>query len=128
MTACRAALALLVVLSSGALTAAPADAQTYTPQSASALSVTFQSERVGAGRIILFGEVRNGSSNAYERVTLVAEGLDEAGAVVSRGRAYVSGTVPPRGSTSFECRLPSSGRERRFRVAIESFQIAGQSP
>ena len=122
------ALLLLVLCSAGTIVVAPASAQTYTPQSSSALTVTFQSERVGAGRVILFGDVRNSSLYAYERVTLLAEGLDETGAVVSRGRAYVPGTVPPRGSSSFECRLASNGRERRFRVSIEAFQIAGQSP
>jgi hypothetical protein len=128
MTAPRVLLALLVLLGASGSVLPPVSAQTYTPQSASALSVTFQSERVGAGRVILFGDVRNSSSNAYERVTLLAEGLDESGAVVSRGRAYVSGTVPPRGTAPFECRLSSGGRERRFRVSIESFQLAGQSP
>jgi hypothetical protein len=127
MTTPRAVLALLV-LAASALVLPAAEAQTYTPQSASALSVTFQSERVGAGRVIIFGDVRNGSSNAYERVTLLAEGLDESGAVVSRGRAYVTSTVPARGSAPFECRLSSGGKERRFRVTIESFQLAGQSP
>jgi hypothetical protein len=122
------ALLLLVLCSAGTLVVPPVSAQTYTPQSASSLTVTFQSERVGAGRVIIFGDVRNSSSNAYERVTLLAEGLDETGAVVSRGRAYVSGTVPPRGTAPFECRIPSGGRERRFRVTIEAFQIAGQSP
>jgi hypothetical protein len=128
MTARRAVLALLVVLASGS-SGSPAAAQTtYTPQSAAGLSVTFQTERVGSGRVIIFGDVRNGSSNAYERVTLLAEGLDEAGAVVSRGRAYVGGTIPARGTAPFECRLSSGGRERRFRVTVEAYQIAGQSP
>jgi hypothetical protein len=128
MTVRRAVAALVFVIGVGAMAAAPAAAQTYTPQSAGSLSVTFQTERVGAGRVIIFGDVRNGSSNAYERVTLLAEGLDESGAVVSRGRAYVSGVVPGRGTASFEARLSSSGRERRFRVTVEAYQIAGQSP
>lgn len=128
MTVRLAAAALVFVIGVGAMAAAPATAQTYTPQSASALSVTFQTERVGAGRVIIFGDVRNTSSNAYERVTLLAEGLDESGAVVSRARAYVSGVVPGRGTASFEARLASGGRERRFRVTVESYQIAGQSP
>ena len=83
---------------------------------------------MGSGRVIIFGDVRNGSSNAYERVTLLAEGLDEAGAVVSRGRAYVAGLVPARGSSPFECRLSSGGRERRFRVTVEAFQIVRAKP
>jgi hypothetical protein len=127
MTVRRAVLALLVVLAFGP-SVSPAAAQTYAPQSAAGLSVTFQTERVGSGRVIIFGDVRNGSSNAYERVTLLAEGLDEAGAVVSRGRAYVGGTIPARGTAPFECRLSSGGRERRFRVTVEAYQIAGQSP
>jgi hypothetical protein len=128
MSALRGLLALLVLVAAGALPVSPAAAQTYTPQSASALSVTFQTERVGAGRVIIFGDVRNSSVNAYERVTILAEGLDESGAVVSRARAYVTGTVPARGTAPFECRLASGGRERRFRVSIEAFQLAGQSP
>jgi hypothetical protein len=110
------------------LLAPPAPAQTYTPQSAAGLSVTFSVERVGSGRVIIFGDVRNGSSASYERVVLLAEGFDEQGAVVSRGRAYVNGVVPGRGTASFECRIPSGGREKRFRVTVEAYQIAGQSP
>ena len=106
---------------------APAQ-QTYTPQSASSLSVTFSMERVGSGRVMLFGDVRNGSSSSYERVVLLAEGLDEQGVVVSRGRAYVTGVVPGRGTAPFECRIPSGGREKRFRITVEAYQIAGQSP
>ena len=131
-TLAPAALSTAVLIVTLALAAprlgAPASAQTYAPQSASALSVTFSIERVGSGRVILFGDVRNGSSSSYERVVLLAEGLDEQGAVVSRGRAYVTGAVPGRGSAPFECRIPSGGREKRFRVTVEAYQIAGQSP
>ena len=123
-----ALLALVALVGAGPMAAPAALAQTYTPQSGSSLSVSFQTERVGAGRVIIFGDVRNSSSNAYERVTLLAEGLDDAGAVVSRGRAYVTGVVPGRGTAPFECRLASGGRERRFRVTVEAYQIAGQSP
>ena len=125
----RAVFLILGLALGAALLTSPARAQqTYTPQSASALTVTFSMERVGSGRIILFGDVRNGSSQSYERVVLLAEGLDEQGAVVSRGRAYVTGVVPGRGTAPFECRIPSGGREKRFRVTVEAYQIAGQSP
>lgn len=99
-----------------------ARAQIYTPQSSSGLSVSFQSERMGGSRVLIFGDVRNTTGSTYERVVLLAEGLDETGKVVSRGRAYVTGTVPPKGSSSFELRLLASGSERRYRVQIESFQ------
>jgi hypothetical protein len=100
-----------------------ARAQTVTPQSASRLAVSFTTERVGGGRVLVYGDVRNGADAPCERVIVSVEGLDENGRVVSRGRAYVFGVVPSRGSSTFEVRLSSPGSERRFRVAIESFQF-----
>jgi hypothetical protein len=100
-----------------------ARAQTVTPQSASRLAVSFTTERVGGGRVLVYGDVRNGTDAPCERVIVSVEGLDENGRVVSRGRAYVFGVVPSRGSSTFEVRLSSPGSERRFRVAIESFQF-----
>jgi len=100
-----------------------AGAQTYTPQSSSRLAVSFTTERVGSGRVLIYGEVRNGTNSSCERVVVGVEGIDENGRVVSRGRAYVFGIVPSRGSSSFEVRMSSPGSERRFRVEIESFQF-----
>jgi hypothetical protein len=119
MTARRLLLAvsILVVLAAGA------GAQTYTPQSSSRLTVSFTTERVGSGRLLVYGEVRNGTNASCERVVVSVEGLDENGRVVSRGRAFVFGVVPSRGSTPFEVRLASPGSERRYRVEIESFQF-----
>jgi hypothetical protein len=97
-------------------------AQTYTPQTPSRLSITFQTERLGGSRVLVFGEVRNHSGAYYDRVVLLAEGLDEAGRVVCRGRAYVSGGVPANGTSPFQVRILASGTERRFRVEVESFQ------
>jgi hypothetical protein len=108
---------ILVTLSTGALS------QTFTPQSSSRLSLSFTTERVGSGRLLVYGEVRNGSNMACERVIVSVEGLDENGRVVSRGRGYVFGSVPSRGSSPFEVRLSSPGSERRYRVEIESFQF-----
>ena len=116
----RALLAALALL----LAVAPAArAQTFTPQSASRLAVSFTTERVGSGRVLVYGEVRNGTNDSCERVVVSVEGLDETGRVVSRGRAYVVGVVPSRGSSTFEVRMSSPGSERRFRVEIESFQF-----
>src|SRR5712691_8277609 len=100
-----------------------ARAQTYTPQSSSRLAVSFTTERVGSGRVLVYGEVRNGASSSCERVIVGVEGLDENGRVVSRGRAFVFGVVPSRGSSTFEVRLSSPGTEKRFRVENESFQF-----
>jgi hypothetical protein len=100
-----------------------ARSQTFTPQSSSRLAVSFTTERVGSGRVLVYGEVRNGTNQSCERVVVGVEGLDENGRTVSRGRAYVFGVVPSRGSSSFEVRLSSPGSERRFRVEIESFQF-----
>jgi hypothetical protein len=116
----RALLAVAAIL----LALAPAAlAQTFTPQSASRLAVSFTTERVGSGRVLIYGEVRNGNNASCERVVVSVEGLDENGRVVSRGRAYVFGVVPSRSSSTFEVRMSSPGTERRFRVEIESFQF-----
>ena len=113
---------LLVGLLLGAVPAV-VPAQTYTPQSPAGLSVTFTTERAGGSRVLVFGEVSNSNNAPCGRVTLLAEGLDESGRVVSRSRGYVSGTVPSRGSSSFEIRLLAAGSEKRFRVQIESFEF-----
>ena len=98
MIARRLVLALLVT---GATALAPAAAQVFTPQSSTGLTVTFQTERMGGSRVLIFGDVRNATGQTYERVVLLAEGLDGAGQVVSRGRTYVSGTVNPNSSSAF---------------------------
>jgi hypothetical protein len=103
--------------------AALLEAQTFTPQSSSGLSVSHTSEKAGGSRVLIFGEVRNATNSAAERVAILAEGLDESGHVVSRGRSFVAGTVPARGSAPFEIRLLASGSERRYRVQVESFQF-----
>ena len=104
-------------------TAALLEAQTFTPQSSSGLSVSHTVEKAGGSRVMIFGEVRNATNSTAERVAILAEGLDEGGHVVSRGRSFVAGTVPSRGSASFEIRLLASGSERRYRVQVESFQF-----
>jgi len=113
------------VLLLAVLWAAPAFAQTYTftPQSSKELTLTFQTEREGGSRVLILGEVRNGSTQPCERVVVKAEGLDENGRVVSRGRAYVTGTIRARTTAPFEIRLSSAGSERRFRVEIETFEF-----
>jgi hypothetical protein len=103
------------------------DAQTYSPQSSARLTASFTTERVGSGRVLVYGEVRNGANTSCERVVVSVEGLDEAGRVVSRGRAYVFGVVPSRGSSPFEVRMSSPGSEKRWRVEIESFQYSSSS-
>jgi hypothetical protein len=107
------------------LWAVPVLAQTYTftPQSSKDLTLTFQTQREGGTRVLILGEVRNGSFQTCERVIVKAEGLDDNGRVVSRGRAYVPGTIRGRTTAPFEIRLSSSGSERRFRVEIETFEF-----
>jgi len=113
-----------------ALWAVPAFAQTYTftPQSSKDLTLTYQTEREGGSRVLILGEVRNGAAQPCERVVIKAEGLDENGRVVSRGRAYVTGTIRARTTAPFEIRLSSSGSERRYRVEIETFEFVTPRP
>lgn len=100
-----------------------AQAQSFRPQSPAGLSVTFSTERAGGARILIFGEVRNATGEACERVSLRAEGLDAEGHVVSRARGWVPGSVPARGSAPFEIRLLAGGTERRFRIVVETFEF-----
>jgi len=99
---------------------------TFTPQSSKELTLTFQTQKEGGSRVLVLGEVRNGSSQPCERIIVKAEGLDENGRVISRGRAYVTGTVRSRTSAPFEIKLSSSGSERRYRVEIESFEFVSR--
>jgi len=101
---------------------------TFTPQSSKDLTLTFQTQKEGGSRVLVQGEVRNGSSQPCERIIVKAEGLDENGRVISRGRAYVTGTVRSRASAPFEIKLSSSGSERRYRVEIESFEFVTARP
>jgi hypothetical protein len=121
---------VLPVFLLAALWAVSAFAQTYTftPQSAKDLTLTFQTEREGASRVLILGEVRNGSAQPCERVIVKAEGLDENGRVISRGRAYVPGSIRARATAPFEIRLSSSGSERRYRVEIEAFEFVTARP
>src|SRR3990172_2386870 len=84
--------ALLVVLGLGA---APAGAQWMSPQSDKDLRLTWNSERIGPSRVLILGGIQNLSRLQASRVVLKAEGLDESGKIVSRGRGYVSGGGPP---------------------------------
>ena len=88
-----------------------------------------QIPRPSTTRYLRIGEVvqltvRNTTGMTADHVVLVAEGLDEGGRVVSRGRGYVSGAVPPRGRSAFELRFLASGAEKRYRVQVESFQFS----
>src|SRR5262249_57085185 len=56
-----AAAAILAALCSVAL------AQTYTPQSASRLTVSFTTERVGSGRVLVYAQVPTRGNAACER-------------------------------------------------------------
>lgn len=120
-------LRLLSSLLFAVLWAAPALSQqtyTFTPQSSRDLVLTFQTQREGGSRVLVQGEVRNASTQTAERIMVKAEGLDEQGRVVSRGRVYVPGTLAPRATAPFEIRLSSSGSERRYRVEVETFEFA----
>ena len=120
----RRLLVLLVLLLAAPMDSRAASGETFTPQSASGLNVTFTTEKGGGTRILVFGEVRNVTTTPAQRVVVLAEGLDESGRVVSRARAYVSGTISSRGSASFEIRMNAAGSEKRYRVQIESFEFS----
>ncbi|MET0852278.1 MAG: hypothetical protein ABW020_14165, partial [Candidatus Rokuibacteriota bacterium] len=96
----RVTVVLLAAAALASAGASPAPAQVFTPQSGTGLSVSFTTERMGGSRVLVFGEVRNGTGSTYERVVVLAEGLDDSGKVVSRARGYVTGTLGPKTSSS----------------------------
>ncbi len=125
-------LALLLPLGAGV---APVTAQWLSPQSDKDLRVTWNSERIGPSRVLILGDVQNLSRLPATRVILKAEGLDEAGKVISRARGYVPRDVPAQGSSNFEIRMVPAGSEKQYRVTVESFEFvdprrggAGESP
>lgn len=126
------ALALALALSVGV---SVGTAQWLSPQSDRDLRVTWNTERIGPSRVLILGDVQNLSRLLATRVVLKAEGLDEAGKIVSRARSYVSRDIPAQGGSSFEIRLVPAGSERQFRVTVESFEFvdplrrgSGESP
>ena len=120
----RRRLVLFALLLAAPMGSLGAGGETFTPQSASGLNVTFTTEKGGGTRILVFGEVRNVTTTPAQRVVLLAEGLDESGRVVSRARAYVPGTISSRGSAPFEIRMNAAGSEKRYRVQVESFEFS----
>jgi hypothetical protein len=120
--------ALVLVALCTAPSAAQTQTYTFTPQSSRDLVLTFQTQREGGSRVLVQGEIRNASSQVCERVMVKAEGLDEAGRVVSRGRVYVPASIAPRATVPFEIRLSSAGSERRYRVEIETFEFQSPRP
>jgi len=119
----RRSLAALAVWLSLAINAAPVTGQWYTPQSDRDLRLTWNAERMGPSRVLILGDIQNLSAQPATRIVLRAEGLDEAGKVVSRARSHVAQEVPSHGTANFEIRLVTSGSERRYRVTIDYFEF-----
>lgn len=106
----------LVVVSPGA-------GQWYTPQSDRDLRLTWVVETLGLSQVRVLGNVQNLSSLPLNQAALRAEGLDQAGRVVSRAWGYVSRPIPPGDSSPFEVRLILTGTERQYRVTIDYFEF-----
>ena len=102
---------------------APGAAQWFTPQSDRDLKLNWSAERLGPSRVLILGQIQNFSAKPAGRVILLAEGLDQAGKVVSRARGYVLGEVPARGASNFEIRLVTSGSEQQYRVTVDYFEF-----
>jgi hypothetical protein len=96
------------------------------PRWAPAQSVLLQvswSVETGSSGVLLRGRVQNLSVNPASRVTLRAEGLDEAGKVVSRRRSPLADDIPSGGTAPFEIRLTPVGGEKRYRVVVEFYEF-----
>ena len=101
----------------------PGAAQWYAPQSDRDLRLTWVIETIGSSAVRIVGNVQNLSDLPASRVVLRAEGLDQAGRVISRGRGAVAREIPARGSAPFEVRLSPVGKEEKYRVTVELFEF-----
>ena len=72
----------------------------------------------------IIGKIHNNSGHAADHVTLVIDGLNAKGYVISRVYRSVDATIPPGGQASFEAEVRGAPS---YRVYVDHFE-ASQAP
>ena len=92
--------------------------------------VAFRRERDEPTSIVLRGEVFNDNGRDLVDVWVAAEAMTAGDQVVGRGIAFVTSSLPGRGSTPFTVSLPRAEEIRSFRLSVSSSRYASgvQSP
>lgn len=94
----------------------------WVPAQSVLLQVSWSVE-TGSSGVLLRGRVQNLSVHPASRVSLRAEGMDEAGKVVSRQRSALADDIPSGGTAPFEIRLSQIPSARRYRVVVEFYEF-----
>lgn len=85
--------------------------------------VRYNVERGGSGPVRVQGTVLNDSRLDVYDVYVTAEALDGGGKVLGRGIAFVSNSIPQRGSATFAITIPAAAQgAASFRVRVSSFR------
>jgi hypothetical protein len=87
-----------------------------------AFQVRFSVDRSAAGPVRVNGTVTNEGRLDAVDVYVTAEAVDAAGKIVGRGIAFVSESIPGRGTAAFIVSLPAVPTATRFRVNVSSFR------
>jgi|SRR5215470_6351604 len=85
--------------------------------------IRYNIDRGGSGPVRIQGTVFNDARLDVLDVYVTAEAVDAGGKVIGRGIAFVSGSIPQRGSAPFVVSLPSAAQgAATFRVRVSSFR------
>ena len=98
--------------------------------SAQTFRITFERQRDEPSSIVLRGEVSNDGLRDVVDVWVTADALNAEGKAVGRGIAFVTFSLPVRGTTAFTVKLPRAEQVQSFRLTVSSFRYASgaQSP
>ena len=113
VTRWRALCAMVVVVA--ALVPAPARGQ-------ESFQLRYNVDRTSPGQVRVNGTVVNEARFDVVDVYVTAEALDAGGHVLGTGIAYVSASIPQRGTAPFTVSIPAAQTATSFRVRVSSFR------
>ena len=79
-------------------------------------------DRTNPAQVRVNGTVENEARLDVVDVYVTAEALDAGGRVLGRGIAFVSASIPPRGTAPFTISIPAAQNAINFRVRVSSFR------
>ena len=80
-------------------------------------------DRTNPAQVRVNGTVVNDARLDALDVYVTAEALDAGGRVVGRGIAFVSASIPQRGTANFTVSIPAAQTAASFRVRVSSFRF-----
>ena len=80
-------------------------------------------DRTSSGQVRVNGTVVNDARLDVIDVYVTAEALDASGRVLGRGIAFVSASIPQRGTAPFTISIPAAQTATSFRVRVSSFRF-----